>query len=204
MRQALGPAVRDVLAGDRGRQVDGDEVAGLRGPLDALERSEPRPQGLQFGVDLLVGNLDGFDRNRDGAQVGQVDVGPDVDLGGEDQFFAVLDLRDLDLRLAERPQVLSGDRLAIAGGQHLIDHLLEHCRATDPGFKQFGRCLTGSEPGQPHLLGELLVGAVEIRLQFGEGHLHVDANPGGAQFLDGALHAGTPVLLTYAAVGVSG
>ena len=33
---------------------------------------------------------------------GMVDVGADVDLGGEDEFFAVLELGDLDVGLAER------------------------------------------------------------------------------------------------------
>ena len=85
-------------------EVDGDEVAVLRRPVDTLEGAESRPQGLQLGVDLFVGHLDRLDGDRQLAQVGQVDVGPDVDLGGEHQFLAVLDLGDLDLRLAERLQ----------------------------------------------------------------------------------------------------
>ena len=156
VRQALGPAVRNVLAGDRGRQVDGDEVAGLRGPLDALERSEPRPQGLQFGVDLLVGHLDGFDRDRDGAQVGQVDVGPDVDLGGEDQFFAVLEPGDLDVGLAERLEFGGGESLAVPGGQRLVDDLLQHRSAAHACLQQLGGSLARAEAGDAHLLGDAL------------------------------------------------
>ena len=52
--------------------------------------------------------------------------------------------------------------------------------------------LAGPEAGQPDLLGELREGPFEVGLQLGEGHLHIDANPRGAQLLDGALHGRAP------------
>ena len=55
VRQALGLRLGHVLAVDGGRQVDRDEVAVLRGALDAGEGAEAGAQRLQLGVDLLVG-----------------------------------------------------------------------------------------------------------------------------------------------------
>ena len=81
-----------------------------------------------------------------------------------------------------------GDGLAVAAGQGVVDDLLEHGAAADAGLEQLARRLAGTEAGQPDLLGELLERPVEVGLQLGEGHLHIDANPGRAQLLDGALH----------------
>ncbi len=186
--QSLGLGIRHVLAVDARGQVDRDEVAVLGRTLDTLERAEPGAQRLQLGVDVLVGHLDRVDRDLQDLQVGKVDVGADVDLGGEDQFVAVLDLGDLDLGLPERAHLGGRDRLAVAAGQGVVDDLLEHGAAADARLEQLGRRLAGPEAGQPDLLSELLVGLVEVGLQLGEGHLHIDANPRGAQLLDGALH----------------
>ena len=56
--EALGLSVRNILAIDGCRQVDGDEVARLGRTLDALQRAKPGAQARQFGVDLLIGDLD--------------------------------------------------------------------------------------------------------------------------------------------------
>ena len=125
-------------------------------------------------------------------EIGNGDVGADVDLGGEHQLVAVLDLGDLDLRLPQGAHLGSRDGLAVAARQGVVDDLLEHRAATDARLEQLRRRLAGPEPGQPDLLGELLVGPVEVGLQLGEGHLHIDANPRGAQLLDGALHGRAP------------
>ena len=190
--QPLGRGLRHLLAVDGGGQVDRDEVAVLRRPLDAGQGAEPGAQRLQLGVDLLVGHLDRVDGDLQRLEVGQLDLGTDVDLGGEDEFFAVLELGDLDLGLAERLDVGGRHGLAVAAGQRVVDHLLEHGASADAGLEQLARRLAGPEAGQPDLLGELLECAVEVGFQLGEGHLHVDANPGGAQLLDGALHARAP------------
>ena len=204
MGEPFGLAVRNVLAIDGGGEVDRDEVARLRRPLDALEGAEPGAETLHLGLDLVIADLHGVHRDLQLSQVGKIDIGADVDLGGEHQFLAVLDLGDLDIRLAQGAKILGRHRFGIPGGQRIVDHLLQHRTSADPGLEQLGRSLTGPEPGQPNLLGELLVRAVEIRLEFRERNLNADANPGGAQFLDSALHAGTPVRLASAALGVSG
>ena len=186
--QALGLGLGHVLAVDGGRQVDGHEVAVLHRPLDTGQGAEAGPQRLQLVVDVLVADLDRVDRDLQGTQVGQRDLRADVDLGGEHQLLAVLDLGDLDLGLTERLHLGGGHGLAVTGRQRVVDDLLEHRAATDAGLEQLGGRLARAEAGQPDLLGELLVGAVEVGLQLVEGHLYIDANPGRAQLLDGALH----------------
>ena len=190
--QPLGLRLRHILAVDGGGQIDGDEIALLRRPLDAGQGAEPGAQRLQLGVDLLVGHLDGVDGELQRLQVGQFDLGPDVDLGGEHELFVVLELGDLDLRLAKRLNLGGGDGFAVAHRQRVVDHLLEHGAAADAGLEQLARRLSWPEAGQPDLLGQLLERAVEIRFELGEGHLHVDSHPGRAQLLDGALHARAP------------
>ena len=195
MRQPLGRGVGQFLAVDGGRQVDGDEVAGLRRTVHTCQRAEACAQRLQLAVDLVVVDLDRIDRDLQRVEVGQLDLGPDVDLGGELEVLAVLLLGDLDVGLTDRTQVRGRHRLAVAAGQRVADDLVQHRLATEAGLEQLARRLTGPEAGQPHLLGQLLEGFVELRLKLGEGHLHVDANPGRAQLLDGALHARAPCVL---------
>ena len=192
VRQTVGRGFREILAVDGGRQVDGDEVALLSRALHTLEGAEAGAQRLQLGVDVGVVDLDGVDGDLQLTEVGQLDVGAHVHLGGEHQLLAVLDLGDLDVGLAQRAHLGGGDGLAVAAGQRVVDDLLEHRAAAQPRLEKLRRRFARPEPGQPHILGQLLVGTVEIGLQFRERHLHVDANPGGAQLLDGALHCGTP------------
>ena len=190
----FGRRLGNVFAVDGGRQVDRDEVAGRSRPLDAGQGAEPGAQRLQFGVHFLVADVDRVDGDLQRAQVGQGELRPHIDLGGEHQLLAVLLLRDLDLGLTERLDVGLGDGLAVAARQCLVDDLVEHRLTTDTRLQQLGRRLARPETRQPHLLGQLLVGPVEVRLQLRERHLYVDANPGRAQLLDGALHACTPRL----------
>ena len=157
-------------------------------PLDTGQGAESGPQRLQLVVDVLVADLDRVDRDLEGTQVRQRDLRADVDLGGEHQLLAVLDLGDLDFGLTQRLHLGGGQGLAVTGGQRVVDDLLEHRAATDAGLQQLGGRLARAEAGQPDLLRELLVGAVEVGLQLVERHLYIDANPGGAQLLDGALH----------------
>ena len=202
--QALGLGVGHVLAVDGGGQVDGDEVAFFDRALDAGEGAEAGAQVLQLGVDVLVGHLDRVDLDLEGFEIGDGDVGADVDLGGEDEFFAVLELGDLDVGLTERFHLGGGDGLAVAAGQGVVDDLLEDSAAADAGFEQLAGRLAGAEAGQADLLGELLECLFEVGFQLGEGHLYIDANPGGAQLLDGALHGLAPQYISLTARGTAG
>ena len=77
----------DLGAVDRRDQVDGDVVAGLDRPLDAVERAEPLAQRVQLLVDVVVGDGHVVDGDRDPVELRQGDLGPDVDLGGEASCF---------------------------------------------------------------------------------------------------------------------
>ena len=120
-------------------------------PLDAGEGAEAGAQRLQLVVDVLVADLDRVDRDLERAQVGQRDLGADVDLGGEHQLLAVLDLGDLDVGLTERLHLGGGHGLAVAGGQRVVDDLLEHGAAADAGLEQLGAapCPDGSRAAGP-------------------------------------------------------
>ena len=52
----------DLVAADRGDEVELDEVAGLGGAVDGDERAEAAAQVLELLLDLVVGDLDGVDR----------------------------------------------------------------------------------------------------------------------------------------------
>src|SRR5690606_429476 len=98
----------DLLVPDLGRQVDGDEVPLLGGSLDTDEAAEPLPQLVQLGVDVGVGDLRRLDGQRDRGQVGDLELGTDIDLGLEDELAAggtgqVRNLGDVDAGLAHRP-----------------------------------------------------------------------------------------------------
>ncbi len=190
--QPLGLGLGQILAVDGRRQVDGDEVAVLGGAVHAGQRAEARAQVLQLGVDLFVAHLDGVDRQLQRVEVRELELGADVDLGGELEVLAVLLLGDLDVGLADRTQVRGRHRLAVAAGHGVADDLVQHGLAAEAGLEQLARRLAGPEAGQPHLAGQRFEGLVELGFEFSEGHLHVDANPGRAQLLDGALHARAP------------
>ena len=66
-----------------------DEVAVLGGALDADEGAEALAEALQPLVDVVVGDLDVVDRHRDAVELGQLELRPDVDLGGELQVAAL-------------------------------------------------------------------------------------------------------------------
>src|SRR6185437_14277119 len=177
---------------DGGRQVDRDEVTVRDGTVHPGQGAESGTQRLQFGVHVVVADLDRVHRNLELAGVRQGELGTYVDFGGEGQLLAVLLLGDLDLGLAQRVHLRLGDGLPVARGQRLVDDLIEHRLATEPRLQQLRRRLARPEAGESHLPGQLLVGALEVGFEFRERDLHVDAHPGGAQLLNGALHGCAP------------
>ena len=120
--------------------------------------------------------------------VGQRDLGPDVDLGGELEGLVVLELGDLDLRLRQRLEVVVLQRLDVLLRQRLVDRLVEDGAAADLAVDDRRRHLALAEAGDVDLLGDRLVRRVEARLELLEGHLDGQLGPGRAQGLDGALH----------------
>ncbi len=187
--QALGGRVRQRLAVLGRDQVDGDDVTGGGGALDHGLGAEPLPQGAQLEVDLLVGDLDRVDRRGQRREVRQVELGAHVDLGGELDQVAVLQLGHLDLGLGQRVQVVLRDGLAVELRQRVVQRLLDDGPAAEPLVDHHRRHLALAEAGDVHRLRDLAVGLVQAGLEVVERHLDDELDPGGAQPVDTAGHA---------------
>lgn len=192
VRHAAGDAVVQHLAVDARLQVDGDDVALGRGPLHRRGGGEALAELLDRLVDVLVGHLDGVDLDADAGVVGDLELGADVDLGGEGQRLVVLQLGDVDLGLAQRLEVTLVDGVLVELRQRVVDGLLQDGAATEPLVDDAGRDLALAEARHRDLLVDLLVRRVEAGLELLEGHLDSEPNPGRVQGLHGALHGRSP------------
>ena len=185
----------DLLTLDRRGQVDRDEVAVLGGarstPLSVPNRC--RSVVIRSATSVVVRghrvDLDGEVR-----VVGQLDLGPDVHLGGELQVLALLGrhLGDVDLRLPERAHVVLVHGLAVELRERLVDGLLQHGTPADPLVDDPRRDLALAEPGHLDLLADGLVCRVEAGLQLLVRHLDGHLDPGRVDGLEGTLHCGSP------------
>jgi hypothetical protein len=194
VRQVAGGPARHLLPVHGGGEVELHEVAPLGRPVDRLQGREALLKALHLLVDVLVGDLHRIHRDHDRAEVGQRDLGPHVDLGGELQRLAVGEVGDLHLGPAERAY------LVLAHGRH--DLLRDRpwtasvrivCRPTRWSMTAAGT-LPLRKPGMRDLRADLAVGPLQARLELGERHLDREPHPGRAQGLDGALHGRTPRL----------
>ena len=122
------------------------------GALDAGERGEARAQRVELLVDVGVGDLGVGDRDLEAVVVGQLDLGADVDLGGELQVAAVGELGDVDLGLAEgtRPRARA-TACAVGRRAVLVDGLVEHDAAAEALVDERGGHLALAEAGDGHL-----------------------------------------------------
>ena len=193
---ALRLGVSDGLAVAGRGQVDEDDVAVGGGPVDDLEGAEALTQQFDALVDVGVGDLDGLDLDRDRREVGHVELGTHVDLGGDLRDITVVEPGQLDLRVAQRGDLVLGDgRVGVGNG--VVDGLLEHRAAAEALIDQARRHLAAAEAGQVDLLGDLPVGLVDPRLEVGEGQFDGELHPGRVQLLDGARHWGLLMHGTY-------
>ena len=85
----------------------------------------------------------------DAGVVRDLDLGTDVDLGGEGQQLVVLQLGDVHLGLAERVQLALVDRLGVELRQRVVDGLLQHRTAAEPLVDHAGRDLALAEARAP-------------------------------------------------------
>jgi hypothetical protein len=183
----------DLLVVDRGRDVDRDEVAVAHLALDRHQGAEALAEVLQLGVDLLVAHLQVVDRDLETVQLRELDLGPDVDLGGELELalrVGVGHVGHVDLRLAQRAHLLGLDGLEVEARQGVVDGLLDHDAAAEPLVDDARRHLALAEPGDGDLLGDRLVRRVETGLELVVRDLDGELHPGRVEGLDGALHSG--------------
>ncbi len=189
---AGGLAALDGLAVLGRDEVEHDVVALGGRPVDVDQGAEALAEGLDLGLDVLVGDDRVGDRDLEAGQVGQLDRRADVDLRGELQRVVVVEAGDVDLGLRQRLQVVVLEGLDVELRERVVDRLVQHRPATDLAVDDGGGDLALAEPGDVDLLRDLAVRRVQVGLQLGKGHLDGELGPGGAQSLDGALHRCTP------------
>ncbi len=171
-------------------QVDRRVVAVLGRALGGLEAGEALAQVVQVLLDVLVGDLGVVDGDAERGEVGELELRPDFDLGRERELLAVVELRDLDVRLAEGEHVGLLHGLAVELGQRVVHRLGQHRAAADPHVDDARRNLARAEPGDARLLRHLFVSLVEARLELLEGNLDAQPDTGRAQLFDIGLHGG--------------
>ena len=123
-------------------------------------------------------------------EVGELELGPDLDLGRERELLAVVELGDLHVRLAEDEHLGLLHRLAVELGQRVVHRLAQHRATADPHVDDARRNLARPEPGDARLLRHLFVSLVEARLELLEGNLDAQPDTGRAQLFDIGLHGG--------------
>ena len=139
MSDLIGPVVgveaADGLAITGGGDVDDDVVAGLRRPLDVLERAEPLPLAADLGVDLVVRYRQRRQLDAQAAIAGQGDLRAHLERGVEGDGAILPAAGDLDLGGVDDIDVVLSDRL----GQVLRDGVAQRllpCRSeADAGFE---------------------------------------------------------------------
>ena len=124
--------------------------------------------------------------------VGLRELQPRTDLhrGGEDERLARLQLLDVDLGVADRREVLVGDRLAEVGGHAQVDELLEHDVTPDLGVDERLRRLAGAESRDLDLACDRSVGQIQVLVDLLRRNL--DRELDGMRFggFNGRLHVG--------------
>src|SRR5699024_769905 len=189
----------DLRIVDLRRQVEGDEVA-LRGrAVYGHEGAEALAQLVQLLLDVLVRDLDRADLDLDRVVGGQLDGGGHVDLDGDLEVALVLavqagHLLHLDLGLAQRGQVVLGERLAVQLVQAAVDGLLHDNGTAHALVDDAVGTLAPTEAGDVHLRRDVAAGRVGARLALGEGRVDAELDPGRVDGLDGALHSFPRVL----------
>ncbi len=176
------------LAVHGGGQVDGHVVALAGGAVHRLQGGEPLAQPAQVLLDLVRRHRHVLDGHRQSIDGWHLELGAHVHFGGEGELLAVVELGDLQLRLAEREDVLLGERLAVQLRNRVVDRLLEHRPAAEPLVDDPRRDVPRPEPRHPDLPGHLAICLVEAWPQLVEGNLDNELHPGRAQLLDVGLH----------------
>src|SRR5690606_3381405 len=185
----------DLLAADRGDQVELGEVALLGGSVDRDERAEAAAQVLQLGLDLVRADLGGLDLDLEALVGGHLQLGAHVDLDREHEVAAEVLLArprgDVGLGAAQGAQLLGVGCLAVEALEALRHGVVEHLGAAHTLVDDGRRHLALAEAGDADLLGDVLVGVLDRRLQLVGGDGDGELGARGRQLLDGrADHGG--------------
>ena len=186
--QPLGAELLELLAVDGGLEVDDREVVLIQLALRVLQLAEAFAEGIQLGVDRGVVKLELRDGDVDLGEVRHLDLRADVHFRGELDNVVVLDLRDLDLGLAERVEVVFQERPLVARREHVVDDLLEDRTAAESGVDKLARCLAAAEARDGDLLRDGRVRLVDLLAELVERHADVELHAGVAELVDGSLH----------------
>ena len=187
VRHALGAV--DLGAVDRGDEVQLDEVARLRGAVDGHERAEAAAQTVELGVDGRVVGRDGLDLDGDVLQLGQVELGTDVDLDLDlevaGEVLLVRPLDDLGGGTPDGAHLVRGDGLAEEAVEALADGVLDDGATADTLVDDRGGHLALAEAGDLDVLRDVLVRVGDRGLELIGGDRDVQLHPGRAELLDG-------------------
>ena len=186
--QALGGSVLDLLAVNFSGDVDDGVVAGLHLALGVLELTEALCQLLQSLVDVLFVSLQGRDGNGDLGEVRNLELRADINLGGELHEVLVLDLGNVNVRLADDLQIVFLDCLLVTGRQHVIDNLLQDGAAAETSVNKLARCLALTETWNRNLLRDCRVSLIDFLVQLRKRNVDGELNAGIAQLVYGGLH----------------
>ena len=94
----------------------------------------------------------------------------------------------VQFRLSQRRQFILTKSLGVKIVQSLIQRSLNNVVEARTLLNQLLRQLALAETGDANLLGKVLVGAVQVRLELGERNLDLNFCQGRVELLDGGLH----------------
>ncbi len=171
-------------------EVEGDQIALLGGTFHLVDLGEALPHRAELVVDLVLVDVPLGEGDRDPRVVRRIEGGPDLDGGGEDAAFGLVEGVDVDLRLGDGIDVLGLQRLAVVLVEGLLHRGLRDHALTEALLQQPAGHLALAETRQVHLLCELTGGAVHGLLDALGLDLDGELDLDGVYRLDGGLHGG--------------
>ena len=137
---------------------------------------------------FLVSDLGVGDRHGQAGVLRQFKLGPNVDLGGENQLLVVFEFSDLNLRLPDGDDLVLGDRGVVGGWEGLVDRLLQNGPPANALVDHSRGDLAFAESGNGDLRTDPGVGRREGIAHLLERDLNGELDAGGRQGLDRTLH----------------
>src|SRR5699024_7127688 len=145
--------------------VDDCVVAGLQLALGVLELTEAACEFFELLFNVFVGDSKRWDGDGDLGAGWTFDLWANLTLSCELNGVVVCNLRDMDVWRTDDLQVVFGDSLLVAGRQHVVNDLLQHCAATEACVDQLARCFTLTETRNLYLLRNRRVSLVDFLVE---------------------------------------